>query len=186
VPGGAAGPAGPGLPIRRSLASSAAAGPARAGPNFHVQPAHLVIGGIVIAIVAVVLTIQLGPAKAQKEWAKLSEQAKYDVTDVVTRCLYSKRSQVGRVSRMDGPLPSVNEVAFFDSDVFWRIPESVGFNGACTEGHFKGVYHTHSGEVEATLGTLKLTGRRGKDGNIEAEINGKKAVILPAPPPAAE
>jgi hypothetical protein len=173
-------------PIAR--APTAAPSKNAAGPAFHITRGHLVLMAVALLVTATALFIEYGPAKTHKEWERLTEQARYDITDVVVRALQSQHSQLG-LGNPGGvrlrPIPAVNGLAIIDTGVSWTIPKTVGFSGISTEGPFKGTYHTLTGEVECDLffwgAKLKITGRV-KQGNVQAEINGKPAVILPPPP----
>jgi hypothetical protein len=162
-----------------------------AGPVFHVTRGHLVLIAVALVVTAVALFIEYGPARTHSEWERISEQARYDITDVVIRAIQSQHSQFGlgsiggAGSLRTRPNPAVNGLAIIDTGVSWTIPKTVGFSGISTEGPFKGTYRTRTGEVECDLffwgAKLKVTGRV-KQGDIQAEINGKPALILPPPP----
>jgi hypothetical protein len=159
------------------------------GPAIHITRGHLVLIIVSLVIAAVALFIEYGPARTHREWEQISEQARYDITDVVIRSIQSLHSQLGLGGGPGGvrtrPTPSVTGLAIIDTGVSWTIPKTVGFSGISTEGPFKGTYHTRTGEVDCDLffwgAKLKVTGRV-KQGNTTAEINGKPAVILPPPP----
>src|SRR4051812_41964352 len=158
----------------------------------------LIVGGIVVAGLVVGLILFLtGPRKVWAQWEELGNTPNDAVESVVDLGLKSYLSQHGG---WDPSKPSHQPGVQGDSIMFYRpsfvmsMPETVDFQGASSEGGFKGKYHPKSGEVEADVGIggmsiaglgsvkegkqrITITGRL-KSGQTTAEVNGKKAEIV--------
>jgi hypothetical protein len=181
IPGGGGAAAAAGLPTTKH---SFGAGPQKQQPGLHISfsAGQWVLIGIAILIPAFVIFIKLGPLKARDDWNRISSKAEYDITDVTGKAI---RSLVPPVR--GHPPPSVKSVAFMTvGGLMMSVPDDIGFTGMSDVGGFKGHYFPKTGEVEVELThwgqALKITGRvkeKDNDKDIQAEVNGKKAVELP-------
>jgi hypothetical protein len=185
IPGGAAPAAG--LPTTKH---SFGAGPQKPQPGLHISlsAGQWVLVGIAILIPAFVLFVKLGPLKARDDWNRISSQAEYDIMDVTGKAL---RSIVPPVR--GHPPPSVKSVAFMTTGLVLSVPNDIGFTGMSSVGGFKGHYFAKTGEVVVEFKywgqSLNITGRvKDKDDHkdIQAEVNGVKAVELPLSPSGDE
>src|SRR4051794_23290900 len=69
--------------------------PGARGPAFHVSGKMIAIVLALLLISGFVLFIKLGPLAARDQWAKVSEQGKYDILDVATFAIRAEHSHHG-------------------------------------------------------------------------------------------
>ena len=166
---------------KRRMTSNPAAG----GGSFHVSGKVIGIAAALLIVPALVLFIKFGPLAARDQWAKISEQGKYDILDVATFAIRAQHSHHGYFGTAGHPLPAAKEVLFIESGVMMSVPQSVPFRGTSSEGIFDGQYQTRTGEITMDLeisgAKIKVTGRV-KNQKPQVEINGKPATILPGSP----
>ena len=131
--------------------------------------------GFAVLVPAFVIFLKLGPIKARDDWNRISDQASTDITDVMLRVLQAEAGP------RPAHQPNVRSVAFMEIGISMSVPDIVGFTGMTTAGSFKGLYHTHTGEVEADYEGAKVTGRV-KNHVVQAELNGKTVKLPPRLP----
>ena len=160
-----------------------------------------IIGIAALVLVGIGITAFLmGPKKVWNQWEEIGEQARYDVIDVVTRGLQSHLSKQGLYNPRKGNTtsPQATDVMFFRPTMVMSMPEQVDFQGATNHGPFEGKYNPHKREVECELAigggagipgsggkkargeVIKITGRI-TAGGLQAEVNGKNAVLVMPP-----
>ena len=164
---------------------STAVNPAAGGGSFHVSGNIIGMAVALLLILAFVLVIKFGPLAARDQWAKISEQGKYDILDVATFAIRAEHSHHGYFGTAGHAPPGAKEVLFIESGVMMSVPQTVPFRLTSSEGIFDGQYQTRTGEITMDLeisgSKIKVTGRV-KNQKPEVEINGKPATILPGSP----
>ncbi len=168
--------------------SKRAARPQGAGPLMHVQipTTYLILGGIAILIAAFAYFVVNYPMKAAAQWNVAQKQGDDAINSVITRAMQAFLATQGAWDPRNAHwLPQVTQPPeYFVNPVMIEMPEKVGFVVVTSEGKVGGFFNTHTGEVEADMTLLntplKVTGEE-KNGDVEAFINGKPAII-PTPP----
>ena len=176
-------------------AASPGAGAARkkvgATPRIEISRSVIVSTVVGVVLLAIVLTMYFGPWTVGKQWAAMEPKANDAVTDVVQFSLQAYESERGMydVARSHlGPMTEGNAV-FVPPYMAFSIPRRIIVSGKTNRGNYIGTYDTANGEVSvdieiggSTIAGLvdvkKATGKfhvvgRVKDGNVEAESDGK-------------
>lgn len=181
-------------------AGKAGAKPASKGeatPSFYISPGKIVALVILAVLILSGAIFYYGPVKVWNQWEAIGPQAGEDVTDVLTFALQSVLSERGewdpskshRIPQVEG------EVMFFRPGIVMSMPEKVRFEGKSNQGGFTGTFNTKTREIEADVlfggmsfagmvdlakatDKFHMTGRRGADGQPQAEVAGKKLKIV--------
>ena len=135
----------------------------------------LKIGGIV-AVVALVLIIYLGPMQVYKQYDAIYGAAHDDIGDVTVRGLeYATSSGMfGDPKSLRKYTPGIHDTMIYRPVMAMRMPEELAFSGQSTEGGFKGTYNTRTHVVTnvADVGQLSLPGVPVKRGGRKVTIVG--------------
>ena len=153
------------------------------------------VGTLAVFLLLVGMFI-MGPKKVWNEWEKIGDDAQNDVISVVTRGMQCYLSENGGYDPGKGNTesPQAKEVMFFRPVWVMSMPNDVDFKGTSNQGEFKGIYHPHTGEVEADVDVgglgfagvgavrkaqtkIKVTGRI-KNHVVTVEVNGKPMQLV--------
>jgi hypothetical protein len=154
-------------------------------PAIHFSPTAIVFISLAVLIPTLIFLARIGPIKAQHDWDRISEQADYDVRDVMTRALQAWLSIHTDYNPRDPRLaPTASSPTFAVTAWMFSVPDPVGFIGKTREGIYHGLYGTRSGEIDAQMlcggQEVHVTGHV-RNGNIESFIDGQPAIPIDKP-----
>jgi hypothetical protein len=137
-----------------------------------------------ILIPLAIFLVNIGPLKAQRDWGNISDQASYDVIDVMTRAVQAWYSTQMTDSILSLRRPTAATPTWLGTDWIFGMPDKVGFVGRTDVGLYRGNYGTRTKEV---VGEIQCQGQwhdvtgHVRNGTIEAFIDGQPAEIAANP-----
>jgi hypothetical protein len=164
-------------------------------PAVHVSKGVIILIIVAIAIPSIFAFWRYGPGKVADDWQKNLPDSEDNVRSVVERGMLAYLSAHGDYDPSSSHnTPHALDVNFLFGPMHFSMPQSVGVVGTTTQGAFTGLYHPHSGEVEADVDigglaftgtgalhrgnkTIHVTGRE-KESHLTVEVDGQPADIV--------
>lgn len=182
-------------PSAPAAGKAAAATKADATPAIHISSGLIITAVVVVALVVIVLSVYLGPWTVSKNWAAMQPTASDAVTSVVDFSIRAYESEHGMYDASQSHMvPMVDGAVIWVPPIAMSMPRKVGFSGKTNQGNYVGTYDTSTGEVSVDIetggytvgglvdvkkasGTFHAVGTS-KDGNVQAECDGKPLEIV--------
>jgi hypothetical protein len=184
------------VPMAAASTGKAAAKKQSSGPKFYISTGKIVMASILVILMVCGLLFYFGPMSVWHQWEQMGTKASDDVNDIIGFGLQAYLSTHGEYDPSKSHnTPSVQgDVIFFRPTMVMSMPEKVHFQGKSNQGDYSGSYSTTTGEIEADVsyggysvaglvdvskptGSFHMIGRK-VDGHPEAEVDGKKIVIV--------
>lgn len=177
---------------------AAARGKPAASPKIYISTGKIIAAGSLLLVVVLGAMFYFGPVRVWNQWEDVGPKVQQQIADVIEFAMKAYLSQQGMYNPAKdshGPAVDSDDVHFFRPTLVMRMPESITFFGASSQGKFQGHYHPATGEIDADVqyggmtfggavalakatGQVHITGREKTDGSPEAELNGVPLKIV--------
>jgi hypothetical protein len=120
-------------------------------PSISVSPLVVVLVILAIAIPGAIYWAEHGPMEANRQWKQISGIAEDNLVGQTTRAIQYEYREV-MIDSLEGMRvrPKASSMFFDEPAVMWRLPETIHFQVASTEGNFHGDFHPHTYQFEMT------------------------------------
>jgi hypothetical protein len=140
----------PGVPTPKS-GRDARTGGGVIAPNISVSPMVVILVALAIIIPATIYWAEHGPMEAGRQWKQISGVAEDNIVQQTTRAIQNEY-QDSLTDAFAGMHvhPKASSMFFDEPAIMWRLPETIRFQVASSEGPFHGDFHPRTYQFEMT------------------------------------